>query len=762
MDEILNRLSLSSVAVLKRINPSLVDLEFISAADFISALVDFDPGLLEVFTELDLPNISSQSSKKIVVSELLLNAYREAFLVESDLVDVSHLILAFLLSMDKDRYYLAKKKLPKTSQMQLSLELRKFVVDLNKQVDKDKEAFFGREHEIARLIANLSASKVKPTLLVGGHGSGRTSLMYELARRINQKKVPMQLANSRVLRVDFPRLMNFIPNENGSYSSVVLSHVFNSMADSGRKSGQKTILFLDDLNFGANMFIGIEPTSEAQDVLLVGAAHEEIQDKLWGSPVYKMWDIISLNQPSEEDLVKILKHNCESILAKKKIKFTDKALKKIVELFNEDLSGDAMPGSGLRLLESIGVFKRHTETDYHAVEAMWRDIGEAKHKKRIANLEKGLELLLTQDVLVDVQDVEAFVVGNDQLKEPKDTDDLNTDKLIGLESDLAEKIIGQDDALESLSRALRISSLKLDGNTKPVGSFLFLGPTGVGKTETAKVLARVLYGYRDSTQRQPAKFMRIDMTEYSEKHSVSRLFGAPPGYVGYDDSNSLADFVSDNPSCVVLFDEIDKAHPDVLNSLLHIMDEGEIRTNTGDMVSFEDVIIVMTSNHGAELIGQPTYGFGAAPIKGRRDKQNRVLLEKVNNSTEDDWKDKLRQNLKKKLKPEFLNRFDDIIVFNKLDEESLLKIIDIMLSAVTNSLAKKDIKLTTLKKAKKLIAQKANSDEYGARDLRRVINKEIIDPVSKILLTDKKTGKIKIGTTNKNITIQNLKSFSAS
>jgi ATP-dependent Clp protease ATP-binding subunit ClpA len=271
--------------------------------------------------------------------------------------------------------------------------------------------------------------------------------------------------------------------------------------------------------------------------------------------------------------------------------------------------------------------------------------------------------------------------------------------------------------------------------TKPLGSFMLLGPTGVGKTETAKAIAKYLFGTRDKNGRIPKNFLRIDMTEFAEKHSVAKLFGAPPGYVGYEDNTSLADFVKENPHCIVLFDEIDKANPDVLNSLLHIMDEAEIRTNSGEFVSFENVIIIMTSNHGAELIDKQLIGFS-----------------EKNTDQEQKVKDLLINNLKKVLKPELLNRFDEIIVFKKLSEESLDKIIKLILSPLEKSLQERNIKLTVLANAIKVISKKANYVEYGARDLKRTIKRDITDEVAKHLLSKskKQITKIKVkGVSNK-------------
>ena len=260
---------------------------------------------------------------------------------------------------------------------------------------------------------------------------------------------------------------------------------------------------------------------------------------------------------------------------------------------------------------------------------------------------------------------------------------------------------------------------------------MFAGPTGVGKTETAKALAKYLYGSRDKNQQYPRSFLRIDMTEYSEKHAVSKLFGPPPGYVGYDDASSLADFVKENPYSIVLFDEIDKAHPDVLNSLLHIMDESEIRTNSGEFVSFENVIILMTSNHGIELLNKLNIGF----------EKNKPL-------TGLDVEDILMANLKKNLKPELLNRFDELIIFGPLSQEAILRICEKILEPVKKNLALTGIELVVRKTALKNLASKANVAEYGARDIQRTIKREVLDAIAKKLLSSKDLSLSKIVVTS--------------
>lgn len=741
--EIFDRLSPSSVELLKLLNSKLVNEEEVKAGEIVTLISKQNKEISSLFKKL---NVTSKLRKIIKVPDWLVNAYHEAYLANSEMVDLPHLALSLLLDINIEKYYIAKKKM--NSKSKIKVETSQYFEDLTGQDSPKNKGFIGRERELTNLIVGLSSPSTKPILLLGESGSGKTALMYELARRIKEERVPANLLNSRVLRIKFSSIISAIPVEAGQFPNAFLSQLLSHIAAYDKEDFSKTILFFDDLHFGMNFFIGVETISPDNDILLVGAANDDMQEKFWDSPISKMWDVIDLGDQTDNEFKSILNQYAKTKGKAKEggIKYTDDAIAKIIEMLKANDSKEVLPGAGIKLLDALAVYKRHISADYDLMKTLSADIKSEKNKVRVRQMYKNLKEVSAAPVVIDKEDVETFFNTTSGIKDENTKGlELSNKKLLGLDDELSKAIIGQEEAVSALARALRVSSLKLSGASRPVGTFLFLGPTGVGKTETAKALAKSLFGLREGSKFQPANFLRVDMTEFTEKHTVSKLFGAPPGYVGYDDSSSLTDFVSENPTCVVLFDEIDKAHPEVLTSLLHIMDEGEVRNNTGEIVSFENVIILMTSNHGAELINAEEIGFKLQEAtkprgRGRPPKNSSIKAVKA------EWHAKIHSHIKKVLKPEFLNRFDEIIIFDQLNENSMLKILDIMLEPMTENLKKRDIKFSITKAARKLLVQKCNSNDYGARELRRVLNREVVDPISKMLFKDESLKKVHVTT----------------
>ncbi len=735
--EIFDRLSPSCIELLKRLNSKLTNDDEVKAGDIVLILGRQNKGIASLFKKLD---ITSKAKNMVRVPDWLVNAYHEAYLANSELVEVNHLALSLLLDVNVEKYYIAKKKLASKTEIKTDFSNRYFedITEIVSQKGSEKDFFIGREHELTNLIVNLSSSNTKPVLLLGESGSGKTAIMYELARRINAQRVPANLLNSRVLRIKFSAIISAIPIEAGQFPNAFLSQLLSHIAASDKDEYEKTILFFDDLHFGMSFFIGVESISPENDILLVGAANDDMQEKFWDSPISKMWEVVEFEDQSDSEFRSILNHyaKLKSKSENGTISYTEDAIKKIVEMNKNNTAKEVLPGSGIKTIDALAVYKRHISADYDLMKTISTDIKHAKSKVKIKQMYRSLKQVSAAPIVIDQADVETFFITTSGGKDENKGLELTNSQLLSLEDELGKSIIGQEDAVRALARALRVSSLKLSGGSRPIGTFLLLGPTGVGKTETAKVLAKSLFGLRDGSKTQPANFIRIDMTEFTEKHTVSKLFGAPPGYVGYDDSASLSDFVQDNPSCIVLFDEIDKAHPEVLTSLLHIMDEGEIRNNTGEIVSFENVIILMTSNHGAELIMKEDIGFGRLEDKSKK----QIIKSKA------EWADKIQEYIKTVMKPEFLNRFDDIIIYNQLDEEAMLKILDLMIEPMTLNLRKRNIKFTVTKSAKKYLVKKCNAKEYGARELRRVLNKEVADSISKVLFTNEKIKRINVTT----------------
>lgn len=702
--DILDRLSDRSIKLLKALNPNFSEIKEVQAGQAIFLITKESQEIADIIKDL---KISTKSRKKIDVSNWIVNAYSEAYVADSKTVELQHMLLALLLGIDVQLYYHAKRRLNNKFNNSKNSHLNKYVEDFTETASKAKTSeLVGRSKELIHLMVNLSTIGGKPTLLIGGSGAGKTTLMRELARKIIKNDVPKELIGSRILGIKLSSLVNSLPLENNALPGGVLSSLFSSIAEMNREKYTKTILFFDDLNYGVNFFVGIESAYLTNDILFVGAARDDNSEKFWESPISKMWNVIFLEDQGEDDIKRILLNYAKKICKKDRIEFSSDSIDKLIEVNKSDLTnGDVMPGSGIKMMDLLSTYKRHIASS-------------------------SLDPFIDANIITTL-DVDTFF--NGQVLDSKSgisTSKILNDKLETLEETLNKEIIGQRQAISLLVSSLRVSSLKLYSEPRPVGTFLFLGPTGVGKTQLAKVLSRKLFGYENGAKKQLDNFLRIDMTEYSEKHSVSKLFGAPPGYIGYDDSSSLCDFVSEKPSSVVLFDEIDKAHPDVLNSLLHIMDEAEIRNSSGDMVSFEEVIILMTSNHGANLINAKEIGFG--------------------NTKGSHWKSDLNSFLKKQLKPEFLNRFDEIIIFEPLSQEALFEIANLMIMPVVKSLFSRNIFLKVSISAKKFLVKKAGT-EFGARELRRVINRELIDPISKLLLGSNDISKIKVSCKGDNL-----------
>lgn len=763
---IFSRLSPKSIEILKSINPKYKNIDKVSPYDVLVAISSIDPSLMELLKDI---HFTPKSEKKMfLLSDWLVDAYREAYSASSEVVDAYHLILAFLLRIDKDVYYKVKKEYQNQYKFTETIGLKPYYKDFSKSYLDEDHIFIGRERELTKLIVNLTASKSKPVLLLGSKGVGKTTLIKELAKRIDEKKVPKELQKTKIIKVHYNLLINVIPSDTNVPIQALFSHVLSSIASANSKNNEKLILFIDDIKFKNNYFVAFEETEANSDVLIIGAV-DEIPNKIWENtenPISQMWEIIEFDDMKTDIHQKILIEHINQDKNLESFDYTEEAVTKIIEYYKNNFMFDSLPGKAIHTLELIGLYKKlqkdvkksdgkndrknkgNNRKNKRKVRSQGaQEVASVSNFKPLLNKSKEnlyetsiklnkkvkLDEVSTDLILVTSNDVKEYlgVIDTDQVTN-KDKDDLYKIDVFDIEKYLKKVVIGQDEAIEALSRALRISSMKLMSSNKPIGTFLFLGPTGVGKTYMAKQLAGALFGFRDKDKVNPKKFLRVDMSEYSEKHTVSKLFGAPPGYIGYDDSSVLIDFVVDNLKSVILFDEIDKAHPNVLNSLLHIMEEGEIRANTGEMVSFTDTIIIMTSNHGAELIDKVNVGFT---------NDSGVFVRNY-----EEIKVELLENLKKTVKPEFLNRFDDIVIFRPLNDKDLVKILDIMLKPIIEKLYLNDVRLVVSDRAKKLIIKKSNQIEYGARELRRTLNKEIIDPISHILYKNRNVKTIRVST----------------
>lgn len=655
--------------------------------------------------------------------KLLRNAYNEAMLLKSPKVDIMHLQLAFLNLTNLDQYYVAKDMLFKFLESNLFKQAKILYENLNDKNKNIKSSYIGSEKNITKLSIMLSTGNAKPIVISGKEGVGKLSLVNELARRIEAKKVPKELLKTQILKVKYSTLLSLINKDPMLNVSNAVSEFISLSTLIAKRSGyDKVIIFIDGLKHTNQFMIEIDESLSKQ-VQIIATINEDIDMSLntdgytprpWDNIANTLytWDFLRVKELSKPKLLKLLKDRVKEKSKQSGIKIKPKVLEKIIdENLNRSVQG--LPGVGFKIIDSLMIYKSY-----------------------VTNIKKddNLSATITLEDYENYKTLEIEEVTNID----KNYNQKKSDNLRVVEKYLNKKIIGQQNAIAALMRSLKISNLRLYEQTKPVGTFMFVGPTGVGKTETAKALAEALYGVDSDLKTHPNNYLRVDMSEFSEQHSVSKLFGAPPGYVGYDNGGMLTEFASEYEDGIILFDEIDKAHKTVLSSLLHILDEGFIKdTKTGNLISIKDHIIIMTSNHGLELLTQSKVGFGVDKSKLSRQESETVLI----------------KNLKKELKPEFLNRFDEIIVFNNLSDKDYLKIFDKVFTPVIKNLDKRGVTLKISNKAKINVIRSANTIEYGARDLQRQITKELLDPISSKLLETSDPSNITIGVNKNKITV---------
>lgn len=603
----------------------------------------------------------------------------------------------------------------------------------------------GREKEIQRVIQILSRRTKNNPVLIGDPGVGKTAIAEGLATNIALGNVPETLKNKTLYSLEMGSLLA------GAKYRGEFEERIKEVVDEVVKNGN-IILFIDEMH----TIIGAGSTGEgsidASNILKPALARGEIQvigattideyrkhvEK--DSALERRFQPVMVDEPSKEDSIKILEGLRDKYEAHHKVKITDDAIKSAVELSTRYISDRYLPDKAIDLIDEAASKVRLKEntppSEIKKLELEIENIDKEKEEAvRCQDFEKAAKIRdeqgLLKKQLEDVRErwnksskhsdlvdgeVIAEVVGlwtgipvNKILEE-------EADRLLRLEEILHNRVIGQEQAVKSISKAIRRSRAGLKDPNRPIGSFLFLGPTGVGKTELSKALAEVQFGDENQT-------IRIDMSEYMEKHAVSRMIGSPPGYVGHDEGGQLTEKVRRNPYSVILFDEIEKAHPDVFNILLQILDDGRLTDSKGRTVDFKNTIIIMTSNVGASTIGrQKTLGFSIA--KG--DEEEKSQYEKM--------KENIMGELKQRFRPEFLNRIDDIIVFHSLNENHISKIILLMVAKLQDRLKEMDIKLEMSDEAVKLISKSGFDLEYGARPLKRALQKELEDELSEAIL----------------------------
>ncbi len=621
--------------------------------------------------------------------------------------------------------------------------LKEFGTDLTKKAADGKlDPVIGRAGEIERVMQILSRRQKNNPLLIGEPGVGKTAVVEGLAQLIVADQVPDILHNIRIYTLDVSALVA------GSKYRGEFEERLKKVIKEVEQAGD-IILFIDELHtlIGAGAAEGsidaaaiLKPPLSRGEIQIIGATTlDEYRKHIEKDSAFdRRFQTVLVKEPNEEQAVRILEGLRDRYEEHHHVHFTDEALSAAVSLSDRYIQDRYLPDKAIDVIDEAGARMRIRNMvlpeeiqkiddelrklrsakesaiagqDFERA-AKVRDEEEKLQKERVEaqkNWEEKSAKTLNEVSAEDVADIVSMTTG----VPVSNLTEAETEKLLRMESVLHERVIGQDEAITALSKAIRRSRSGLKDPKRPVGSFIFLGPSGVGKTELSKALAEFLFNSEDA-------LISFDMSEYMEKHSVSRLIGSPPGYVGYDEGGQLTKAVRQRPYSVVLFDEIEKAHPDVFNILLQILEEGHLTDSQGRVVDFRNTVIIMTSNVGArEITTSAPLGFASGEKGGLDDKE---------------IKSRVMSEVKKLFRPEFLNRIDEIIVFKSLTEDEIVEIVDLMIDELRQRLIEQNMTINLTKEASKYIAKEGTDLSFGARPLRRAIQRLIEDPISEQIL----------------------------
>ena len=739
--------------------------------------------VVELVSQLISPNTSVQMAENAAYTprarRVIENSYREAVRFKAAQIGTEHILIAILREGD-----CVASRLLNT----MGISVQKLYIDLLAAMGEDAPSIkdemqrgnsgkrgsstpaldsysrnltqmaldgkldpvIGREHEIQRVIQILSRRTKNNPCLIGEPGVGKTAVVEGLAQRIAAGDVPDTIADKRVMTLDLSGMV-----AGSKYRGEFEERIKKVIAEV--VEAKDVLLFIDEIHtiIGAG---GAEGALDASNILKPSLARGELQ--LIGattineyrkyiekdSALERRFQPVTVDEPSEEESIAILKGLRSRYEEHHRVEITDDALEAAVKLSSRYINDRFLPDKAIDLIDEAASKVRLSNytkpskiKDY---EAQIDDLEEEKEsairdeayekagdiKKKQEKLKEKIRLTLekwekekeTRKLVVGENEVADVVAGWTKIPVKKLAQE-ESERLKNLEGILHERVVGQEEAVTAVSKAIRRGRIGLKDPKRPIGSFLFLGPTGVGKTELSKALAEAMFGTESS-------LIRVDMSEYMEKHSVSKMIGSPPGYVGYEEGGQLSEKVRRNPYSVILFDEIEKAHPDVFNILLQVLDDGHITDAQGRKIDFKNTIIIMTSNAGAEnIIAPKRLGFGVATDA----KADHEFM-----------KGRVMEEVKRLFKPEFLNRIDETIVFHQLTKEHMKGIADIMLRGIEKrSKEQLGITLTVNEAAKDLLIDKGYDDKYGARPLRRTIQSLLEDKMAEEILD----GKLKKG-----------------
>ena len=646
--------------------------------------------------------VQSSGQKEVNGRNVLVALFSEkqsqaAYLLSKQ--DITRLDIVSYISHGNDvkqQYRIESDKTKEKDTKENTNFLSKYTINLNQLVTENKnDLLIGREDELNRIIQVLSRRKKNNPLLVGDTGVGKTAIVEGLARLISENKAHESLSSTEILSLDMGALL-----AGSKYRGDFEKRLKNIIEEIKEKS--KAILFIDEIHtvIGAGAVSGsvmdasniLKPFLTNGDVCCIGSTTYSEYRKIFEKDYAfsRRFQKIDIDEPSTQDTIKIIEGIISKFESFHDVKYEQESIYASVELSEKYLNDRNFPDKAIDVIDEAGA--------YFKLQA---------NKKNQTTISRS-----------NIEDVVALMA---QIPS-KNVSRSDKDIIKTLERDLKLVIFGQDKAIESLVSSIKISRSIISDDDKPIGSFLFSGPTGVGKTEISKQLSFLM----------GIDLIRIDMSEYMEKHSVSRLIGAPPGYVGYEQGGLLTDSVNQKPHSIVLLDEIEKAHPDIFNILLQIMDHGVLTDSNGRKIDFKNILLIMTTNAGAEQMSRSSMGF----------------------TNQDHTKDSIYE-LEKIFSPEFRNRLDSVIEFSALDRYSINRVIDKLIIELEQKLEKDQITINLNKKAKSWIAEKGYDNKMGARPLSRIINKYIKKPLANELLFDrlKKGGTVEVSVKKDKVTI---------